>query len=441
MAQAFTNLHSFAFTNGTFPMASLILSGNTLYGTAQNYGGGPGGGYGSIFKMGVDGSNFTVLHIFSGEADGGNITCGLVLANGMLYGTATFGGASNYGCVFGISTNGAGLTNLYNFSPLSTDTPGTNSDGAYPIGALVLVSGNLYGTANGGGSKGLGAVFAVRTNGTAFTNLHSMGPADGQYPEAGLIVSGNTLYGAAPSGHLYAINTNGTGFTNFFTFSGPFLTNSGGSRPAGSLLLSGNTLYGTASYGGDAGNGTIFKVNTDGSAFGVLHTFTATSGTPLTNTDGANPQAELILVNGALYGTARNGGHAGNGTVFRVNTDGTGFATLYAFSATDSVTSTNTDGAHPLGGLIFSNGILYGTASSGGIAGYGTLFSLVAPPTLDIRTLGSNLILTWATNFPGFHLQTATNLISPANWVAVSGQYSVTNPITDKQRFFRLTHL
>src|SRR6266481_4659441 len=252
MGQGFTNLHSFVFTNGISPVASLILSGNILYGTTQNYGGGTGGGYGSVFKMGIDGSNFMALHIFSGSADGGSLNSSLVLANEMLYGTATFGGASNYGCVFGISTNGTGLTNLYNFSPLSMDAPGTNSDGAYPLGGLVLVGGNLYGTANGGGNKGWGTVFAVMTNATGFTNLHSFGLGDGQYPVAAMILSGSTLYGATPAGKLYAMNTNGTGLTNFFTFSGPIQTNSTGSRPLSRLLLSGNTVYGTASLGGNA---------------------------------------------------------------------------------------------------------------------------------------------------------------------------------------------
>ena len=50
----------------------------------------------------------------------------------------------------------------------------TNSDGAYPDGTLVLSGNTLYGTAYGGGSAGNGTVFAVNTNGTGFTNLHSL---------------------------------------------------------------------------------------------------------------------------------------------------------------------------------------------------------------------------------------------------------------------------
>ena len=336
-AQSFTNLHNFVFTNGTGPVAGLILSGSTLYGTTRIYGGGNGGGYGSVFKLNIDGSGFTTLHIFSGDTDGGNLNGSVVLAGNMLYGTATFGGGANYGCIFGITTNGAGLTNIYNFSATSANFPSTNSDGAYPLAGLVLSGDTLYGTANEGGTKGWGTLFAVNTNGTAFTNLHNFSVSDGQYPAGSLLLSGSTLYGATPGGGssgygtLFKVTTNGAGFTNFYSFSaasGSPATNSDGAFPACELVLSGNTLYGTAPEGGNSGSGTIFKVNTDGSGFEVLHHFTTTAGLLSTNSDGARPQAGLVLYGDALYGTASAGGTSGNGTVFKVNTDGTDFSTV-----------------------------------------------------------------------------------------------------------------
>jgi uncharacterized repeat protein (TIGR03803 family) len=449
MGQGFTNLHNFVFTNGTYPRASLIMSGGTLYGTAQNYGGGTGGGYGSVYRMGIDGLNFTNLHTFSGGADGGNLNSSLVLANGMLYGTASFGGGLNYGCVFVISTNGSSLINLYNFSAISTNVPGTNLDGAYPNAGMILSGSTLYGMANGGGSAGVGNIFAVNTNGVGFTNLHNFNVSDGQYPTANLILSGSRLYGMTPgggafhSGNIFSVSTNGTGFTDLFNFpslSGVLYSNSDGAFPQGSLLLAGSTLYGTASEGGSAGNGTIFKIDTNGAAFTVLHTFSLTSGALGTNSDGASPEAELILSSGILYGTAKYGGTGGSGTVFRLNTDGTGFATLYSFTAADVVTGTNRDGAHPVSGLVLSGGVLYGTASAGGTAGYGTIFSLLVPPVLSIQPSGTNVILSWPTDVFGFSLQTTTNLAPPAVWSPLGGQYSVTNPATSKQRFFRLIH-
>src|SRR5262249_41174766 len=152
-------------------------------------------------------------------------------------------------------------------------------------------------------------------------------------------------------------NTNGTGFTNLHNFtavhtnSSGVSTNSDGASPRAVLLLSGSTLYGTASSGG-AGGGSVFAVNTNGTNFRVLHSFTAThtnsSGIP-TNGDGANPYAGLILSGNTLYGTASGGGTGGAGTVFAVDTDGTGFTILHSFAATSGFAPyTNIDGAGPL---------------------------------------------------------------------------------------------
>src|SRR5437667_143815 len=118
------------------------------------------------------------------------------------------------------------LTTLYSFSARSNGDYGTNSDGAQPKG-LVLSGNTLYGTTWQGGSSGNGTVFAINTNGTGFTILHRFtGGDDGGGPSAGLTLSGNTLYGTAefgaPSatgrGTVFAVNTDGTGFTILHTF-------------------------------------------------------------------------------------------------------------------------------------------------------------------------------------------------------------------------------
>src|SRR6266446_10492681 len=68
--------------------------------------------------------------------------------------------------------------------------------------------------------------------------------------------------------------------------------------------------------------------------FTTLYSFTATSGPyPSTNTDGDLPIAGLVVLGNTLYGTATYGGSSGNGTVFKVNTDGTGFTNLHSFTA------------------------------------------------------------------------------------------------------------
>jgi uncharacterized repeat protein (TIGR03803 family) len=407
-AQAFTTLHSFNNSDGANPTAGLILSGNTLYGTAH---GGGSSGQGTVFAVNADGTGFTNLHSFtafsvlsSTNSDGASPYAGLILSGNTLYGTAYQGGSSGNGTVFAVNTNGTGFTNLHSFTALSSVTYGNNSDGANPTAGLILSGNTLYGAAFQGGSSGNGTVFAVNTDGTGFTNLHSFAASDpyplnsdGANPEAGLILSGNTLYGTAlqggtnGSGTVFAVNTDGTGFTNLHSFtvvSGYLYTNSDGQNPSAGLILSGNTLYGAAFHGGSLGNGTVFAVHTDGTGFTNRHSFTYS--------DGAAPQAGLILSGNTLYGTARIGGSSGYGTVFAVNTDGTGFTILYSFTATSGTLSTNSDGSQPYAGLILSGNTLYGTATGGGSSSYGTVFSLSfgpdsAPPVITAQPVSQTV--------------------------------------------------
>src|SRR5260221_14692225 len=103
-------------------------------------------------------------------------------------------------------------------------TGGGNSDGAYPNAGLILSGNTLYGTASQGGSYGWGTVFAVNTDGTGFTNLHRFtGGSDGAYPYAGLTNSGNALYGTASAGGAgygtgFNVNTDGARVTNLHRF-------------------------------------------------------------------------------------------------------------------------------------------------------------------------------------------------------------------------------
>src|SRR5665213_818404 len=370
----------------------------------------------------VTAQTFTTLHTFTAtdfntgtNSDGATPIGGLLLSGNTLYGTAAGGGSSGNGTVFAVQTNGTGFTNLYSFTATSGGYS-TNSDGAYPRAGLILSGNTLYGTAEGGGSSGNGTVFAVSTNGTGFTNLYSFTALSDGY------------YG----------------------------TNSDGTIPEAGLILSGNTLYGTAEGGGSGGNGTVFAVNTNGTGFTNLHSFMAMSTNSsgrYTNSDGAIPGAGLILSGNTLYGTATQGGSEFAGTVFAVHTDGTGFTNLYSFTALSATSPyTNSDGATPDAGLILSGNTLYGTAFRGGSSGNGTIFSLSlgsvsAPaPTLTIFPSGTNVVLTWPTNAAGFTLQSTTNLVSPAVWstvspgpVVVNGQYAVTNSTSGTNKFYQLS--
>src|SRR4029077_8960720 len=127
-----------------------------------------------------------------------------------------------------------------------------------------------------------------------------------------------------------------------------------GANPVAGLLLSGATLYGTTQYGGRWGAGTVFKVKTNGFGFATLHFFTAPVRAVRTNSDGANPSGGLVLSDNTLFGTAQSGGTSGFGTVFSVSTNGTDFTNLHSCIG-------DTNDGNPMAGLVLSSNTLFGT--------------------------------------------------------------------------------
>ncbi len=379
----FATLYSFtAYNNsgtnsdGANPVASLVLSGNTLYGTASV--GGSHNSVGTVFKVNTDGTGFTVLYTFSGlvrSIDGARPMAGMVLSGSTLYGTTEAGGTNGYGTLFKIDTSGTGFATLHAFP---ATVSGTNSDGMQPEAGLVLSGGILYGTASLGGS-GHGTVFRLNADGSSFTNVYNFtNGIDGSTPVAALAQSGGTLYGTASSGGkfpgwgtVFKLNIDGTGFTNLYNFDPGPLGNLG-TMPKAGLVLSGGVLYGTTAATDGHSGGIVFKLNTDGSGFTVL-----TDGG-----DGAQPQGGLVLAGDSFYGTASAGGRSGSGVVFKVNTNGSGYATLHTFSAAtyDPASGgnffTNNDGATPLGTLASSGDVLYGVTKIGGTFGVGAIFRI-----------------------------------------------------------------
>jgi uncharacterized repeat protein (TIGR03803 family) len=338
-------------SDGSAPRAGLIRSGYTLYGTASA---GGTGGSGTVFKINTDGTGFAVLHSFTAirfatrpaNSDGASPLARLTLSGHTLYGTTERGG-DNEGTVFKLNTDGTGFSTLHTFAA-STVPDLTNWDGAFPQAELVIAGSSLYGTAWAGGPGRCGTVFKLNTDGTGFTVLHSFavkrsafdnghgGPCneDGAYPEAGLVLSGATLYGTAhtggQAGHgtVFKLKTDSTDFTVLHIFSAhgnssPDNLNDDGEDPKG-LILSGHTLYGVASGNGKGGWGTLFCLKTGGTGFEVLHSFDGR--------DGSSPQGALLLSGKTLYGTANFGGGQGGGIVFKVKRGGDGFTVLHRFT-------------------------------------------------------------------------------------------------------------
>src|SRR5262249_20261406 len=146
------------------PLGSLIQSGPTLYGmTAQ----GGSDNYGTIFQIGTDGEDYSLLHIFSGAPSDGALPNGSLTQSGSKFYGMTFGGGSRgFGTIFQIGTDGMGFSLLHSFT-------GAPNDGDSPRGSLIQSGSTLYGmTASGGGNSG-GTIFKIGTDGSGFSLLHS----------------------------------------------------------------------------------------------------------------------------------------------------------------------------------------------------------------------------------------------------------------------------
>ncbi len=338
-------LYSFAGeTDGAGPAMDLFRdqAGN-LYSTTHTGGdvsgcvgpGFPSAGCGVVFKVDPAGRE-TVLHAFTGGADGLGGSSGLVQDGaGNLYGTAIAGGDVTGACT-GQPAPGCGV--LFTVDPRTGKETVLHTfeqaDGYGIYGDLLMdQAGNIYGTASLGGDTsgycgsdlviadtgggiGCGTVYKLDRSGR-FTVLHAFNGADGgPYPDAWLVPDheGN-LYGMTGNGgDLNACGGFGCGVVfkldrrSNETVSYSFTGGTDGSTTFASVVrdVAGN-LYGTTAFGGDlsgcggSGCGVVFKLDPAGKET-VLYTFTG-------GTDGANPQANLLLdEEGNLYGTAAGGG-------------------------------------------------------------------------------------------------------------------------------------
>ena len=434
----FTNLHVFSTndnsvvagggfgtnSDGVNP-ASLVISGNTIYGTAV-YGGLYG--YGTVFRMNLDGTHFTNLFNFNrGSNDphtglwtnntGAQPNPGLVLISNTLYGTTFYGGPFVAGSVFKINTDGSGFADLHDFN---------DSDGQGPVHGLVFNNNNnlLYGSTVLAGTYGYGNIFTVDPSNDGlsfvyqFTNMVS--PYGGLAFDSSGGIYGLGRWGLSQKGLVYKL---GGGYSILYTFTG-----TDGQWPEATPIISGNTIFGVTSFGGSNGNGNVFRINTDGSAFTNLYSFTPNGGA---NTDGADTYdyTGLVLSGNTLYGTAAFSGSGGQGTVWQLNTDGSGFKVLHSFSYID--------GGNPED-LLLSGGTLYGVTFQGfyGVSiGVGGVFAIALQPALNIASLTNRAVLTW--NDSSFSLVTSTN--ASGIYTNIPGAQSpFTNILSGPQRFFRL---
>src|SRR5580698_871882 len=322
-------LYSFtAQSDGKSPECVLIPKAGSLFGIAN----GGASGYGVVFKIAPAGSAYseTVLYNFLGGA-GGAYPSGLTAAKaGSFYGTAGLGGANDDGVVFKLTPRGSRYaeTVLYSFAG--------GSDGAVPSGGVVSdKSGNLYGTTGSGGASNSGTVYELSPSGSGYreTILHTFEGSDGAQPVGTLLLAKDgALYGTASSGGtgrecqhgcgtVFALMPHGSAysFTTLLNFAGQ-----DGYQPYSQLVAnSAGVVYGTTVLGGASlrhiflGEGAVFSLTPGPRSHyrqSILYSFKGKS-------DGGNPiRGPLLLINGALYGTASTSQLGkGAGTVFALS--------------------------------------------------------------------------------------------------------------------------
>jgi uncharacterized repeat protein (TIGR03803 family) len=378
-AQTFSVFYTFNFTDGSAPNGGLILdAAGNFYGTTQ-FGGKSNRGI--VFKLNAKGQQ-TILYTFTGVSDGG-IPIGRLLRDtkGSLYGITSLGGDPTCSCgtVFKLTTNGT-LKVLHAFK---AGKDGYQNQGQPELG-LVMVGGDLYGSASFGGvsgcdgSLGCGEVFKVTQTGKE-TVLHRFtGQADGAFPQDLTTDQAGNIYGAAGgsymqgnAGTLFKFDTTGK-MTTLYTFPG----GADGISPRWHLLRnSKGVFHGVTQFGGDsahcaissAGCGVVFTVDASAKER-VLHTFKQASG-------GAEPSGGLLDFADNFYGVTVYGGTVnstctfGCGVVYRVNNSGK-YSVLYRFTG-------GADGGLPSGSLTKdAAGNLYGVTDTGGNGNNGVIYKI-----------------------------------------------------------------
>lgn len=213
------------------------------------------------------------------------------------------------------------------------------------------------------------AALAAPASAANLTTLHSFSVGEGTTPYAGLVTDGKgflygttSLGGIADGGSIFKVATDGSGFATLHLFSGVE-----GMRPEAGLVTDGaGRFFGTTPFGGTSGRGTVFSINADGGGFATLRNFAGSA-----SGDGQFTYGGLILDRtGTLYGMSEGGGANNLGTIYRLGVDGNGYQQIHQF--------TNfTTGSSPRSTLLPDGaGNFFGTTGRGGASDLGTVFRM-----------------------------------------------------------------
>ena len=246
----------------------------------------------------------------------------------------------------------------------------TTTEGAYPQN-IVISGTTIYGVTTSGGVNNTGAIFSMDISGAGYHVLYNFpsGYGPGGSNPTDLEISGSTLYGSTMfggntadgtvfnpgGGMVFSINTDASAFTILHSFA----LNSDFNSVVPTITLYGSKIYGFRGHE-DTDQGAAFSMDINGSNFQIIYSFSGY---------GYLPSLSSPVVDGLnMYGSDTGSGVSG-GSIFAINLTSGSLSTLHPF------TGTNNDGYAPAG-LMLSGPTLYGVTQQGGSSGNGTLFSV-----------------------------------------------------------------
>lgn len=349
-------LATFTGANGSSPTPLVADSAGNLYGATV---GGGAHDSGSIFEIAAGSGTLTTLASFDSTTTGSNPIGGLTIDSaGNLYGTTNIGGVESNGSIFELAAGSHTITTLASFNGVVGSAPNTQ---------MLLLNGDLYGAAYSGGDSGSGTIYKFDLTSKILSRLASFDyGTNGMEPNSSLVADANgNLYGTAiynntgDQGEVFKYDA-GTGtLSTLVSFDG---TN--GKQPKGGLVIDGSgNLFGTTKLAGQWSAGNLYEIPAGSSTATTVATFDGQ------NIDPFSPTGDITIgPDGNFYGTAET---IGASCVYVI--DHTTHDVSLAAALDPGTTG---DGAN--GGLVFVNGDIYGTASSGGTHGDGTVFKLTA---------------------------------------------------------------
>lgn len=358
-------------------------------------------GYGNeatrlFFKMKIDGTGYTVLRNNNYSTDGTFLiysSAFCLTPSGRIFLVCALG-VNNGGTLVSMRTDGSDFIVHKSFAlngPDYQNYGGNPVDPVYKNGKIFFNT--TYGAGNDLGallsfdtltadlsvlhpfttSEGRPGSISVRNNQTFIginaTGLFSIGIDGTNFQQLNNLISrGKPVYNAATDKifymatggaykNCYLLKTDGANYTatNIHNFGNV----PDGYGPDGVTRAPNGLLYGINQNGGSAGGGTLFKMNTDGSYFAVIKDFNGN--------DGQSPFGQLLAASdGRLYGICKRSGINGSSdslALYGINTDGSGYALLQTFSSTDyPVVPELAEGSN---GLLFGiSGSRFGSAGS-----------------------------------------------------------------------------